>query len=358
MNSRFSAAFLSASFSLVLLSACSYLGLGPTEEEASSSSSSESSLLSEEEMVTRNVTYTGLLEEGGITIYQQGTHRLTLSDGKMVLLAPSEGSNISLDLYVGKFVEVKGDVRPTVEAGGTIMEVMKIEWIRREADAEGKEMEVRRMLCGGDAEGACPEGYVCLLEETPGICVQDLSEEEEEEEGDEGIESNESNEGNEGMEESSSASSLPSSAPSSAMSESSSSSSVLGFSSDADVAAMSSEDLAASRWTQQYCSTHIGFCIPVHKNWYFKSFGTIAPSLWHVEIAAKTVENMGDGPLVVMLKTGDVSSMGVTDGAVTEAGGKAVGYRSWSDNRHFEISGDLALKAAVSVITQGLKASQ
>ncbi len=355
MNPRFSAAFLFAS--LVLLSACSYLGIGPTEEETSSSSSQESSLLSEEEMVTRNVTYTGLLEEGGITIYQQGTHRLTLSDGKITLLAPKVGSNIALDLYVGKFVEVKGDVRPTVEAGGTIMEVQKIEWIRRETNADGEEMEVRRMLCGGDTEGACPEGYVCLLEETPGVCVQDLSEEEEE--GAEGTEGTEGAEGTEGEEaESSSASSVLSSSSSSVSSVSSSSSSSVGSSSDVDVAAMSSEDIAASRWTQQYCSTHIGFCIPVHKNWYFKSFGALGASLWHVEIAAKTIENAGDGPIVVELKTGDIASLSVTDNQVVDAGGKVVGYRSWSDNRHFEISGDASLKAAVSHITQGLKVSQ
>ena len=46
----------------------------PPEEEGAESVSSESSLLTEEELVTRNVTYTGLLEEGGVTIYQQGTH--------------------------------------------------------------------------------------------------------------------------------------------------------------------------------------------------------------------------------------------------------------------------------------------
>ncbi len=353
MRSRF---FVSALFVFpILLSACSYLGIGPAEEEASSSSS-QSSLLSEEELVTRNVTYTGLLEEGGVTIYQQGTHRLTLSDGKMVLLEPAAGSLISLDLYKGKFVEVEGDVRPTVEAGGTLMQVMSIEWIRREMNAEGEEVEVRRMLCGGGAEGACPEGYVCLLEETPGICVQDLSEEEEEEDGVEGEEGVKVEE-----EETSSASSASSLSSESSLSPSSSSSAVSSVSatpSDADVAAMSSEDLASSRWTQQYCSTHMGFCIPIHKNWYFKSFGAVVPSLWHVEVSAQSIENVGEGPLVIALKTGDITSLSVTDGAVVESGDKAIGYRSWSDNRHFEVSADVSLKAAVTYITQGLKASE
>src|SRR3989338_5429797 len=82
----------------------------PSGEEGAENVSSESSLLTEEELVTRNVTYTGLLEEGGVTIYQQGTHRLTLADGKMVILEPSTDSSLSLDLYAGKYVEVKGDV--------------------------------------------------------------------------------------------------------------------------------------------------------------------------------------------------------------------------------------------------------
>ena len=119
---------------------------------------------------------------------------------------------------------------------------------------------------------------------------------------------------------------------------------------------MAKEDISAGRWTQQYCSTHIAFCFPVHKNWYFKSFGSTTGSLWHVEVGAAAIENMGEGPIVVQLKNGDVTSLGVADGAVVESGGKVTGYRTWSDNRHFEISADASLKASVSIMLQGLKA--
>jgi hypothetical protein len=334
--------------SLVLVS-CSYFTGAPEGEEQASSSEQSSSLLSEEELVTRNVTYTGLLEEGGVTIYQEGSFRLTLSDGKMVLLESEADASLPLNLYVGKYVEVQGDVRPTVEAGGTIMAVSTIEWIRRETNEEGEEVEMRRVLCGGGAEGACPEGFTCTLEETPGICMQD------EEEGDEGVEGEESGDAESSSSAQSSSSSQASVAQQSSSSSSSSISSVVI--SDTDVAVMAGEDLAAGRWTQEYCSEHMSFCIPVHKNWYFKSFGTVG-SLWHVEVRGSPLENLGEGPIAVDLRTGDLASLSMTDGDIVEANGRVVGYRMWSDNRHFEISADAALRASVEFMTQGLKASQ
>ena len=328
----------------------------PPEEEGAESVSSESSLLTEEELVTRNVTYTGLLEEGGVTIYQQGTHRLTLADGKMVILEPSTDSSLSLDLYAGKYVEVKGDVRPTVEAGGTLMEVSSIVWIRRETDADGKEVEMRRVLCGSGT--ACPEGFTCLLEETPGICVEESSSSSSVSSEESSSESSVSTSSSVSSSSSSSSVSSVSSASSSSVSSASSSSmsSEGGVSASAGVDVMAKEDISAGRWTQQYCSTHIGFCIPVHKNWYFKSFGATTSSLWHVEVGAGPIEVMGEGPIVLELKNGDVTSVGATDGAVIESGGKVTGYRTWSDNRHFELSADASLKGSVEIMLQGLKA--
>jgi len=65
---------------------------------------------------------------------------------------------------------------------------------------------------------------------------------------------------------------------------------------------------------------------------------------------------MGEGPIVLELKNGDVTSVGATDGAVIESGGKVTGYRTWSDNRHFELSADASLKGSVEIMLQGLKA--
>lgn len=380
------------------------------------------SIIQEEDLVTYNVTYTGILEEGGVTIYQQGTHRLMLSDGKMVLLDPAEETAIVLNLYVGKLVRIKGDVMPTVEAGGTIMEVQEIGWIRRETNEEGDEVEVIRMLCGGEGGSACPLGYVCELgeEEKSSVCVEgEGSEGSEGSEGGEGDEIDDEDvdvdEGEEDVEEDAEAESgcnnpctdaqecsglgecaivgeqcmcpgtyvclagccswvLESADSSECSAEGEANAGESGTSAllvqddeepaagedvpedlATTIASMEEEDYAAGRWTQEYCSAHVGFCVSVHKNWYFKSFGATASLLWHVEMGAAEVADFGEGPLMVDLKTGAVETLGVADGDVQVVGAKVIGYRSWSDNRHFEISAPASLVEPVTYVTVNLR---
>ncbi len=334
----------------------------PTETTEPEEETQESSApaLDAEDLVTKNVTYTGILEQGGVTIYQEGSHRLMLSDGKMVLLNSAEGASVSLDLYIGKLVRVKGDVMPTVEAGGTIMDVKEIHWIRREEDEDGNEQEVMRVLCGGESGVRCPEGTTCVLQEQgPGICM----EQSEESSSSEGSSVTSSTSSSEVSSTSSAASSSPSSSPSST-SPSSTSSSVSSSASvsstgnsnyDRALELMIKEEYAADRWTQEYCTDHVNFCVPVHKNWYFKSFGAMTSILWHVEMGAVDVGAMGDGPIVVELKSGDLSAMGGGDGDIKVIGGKVIGYRSHSDNRHFEISAPSSLQTAVTFVAKGLK---
>ena len=341
--------------------ACATQEAAPSTELEEVSSSSEESIIEEEELVTYNVTYSGILEEGGVTIYQQGTHRLMLSDGKMILLKPAESGDAGLDLYVGKLVRVRGDVMPTVEAGGTIMKVKEIVWIRRETNEDGKEEEVLHVLCGGDNGIGCSSGYTCdLTEDGLGMCIEDdesLKDEDEMDKSDETDEGNEEASKNEDndvddqnqMEEQSSSTASSSESSSSAPDTS------LDVEQSEVITLMIDEDYADDRWTQEYCSTHVSFCIPVHKNWYFKSFGATASLLWHVEMGAATVENFGDGPLTVDLKSGDLVALGVNNGEVKTIGSRIIGYRAWSDGRHFEVSADTSLVVPVTFVTQGLK---
>jgi hypothetical protein len=330
------------------------------------------SLINKEDLVTHNVTYTGILEEGGVTIYQEGSHRLMLSDGKMVLLETSkEAEGTALNLYVGKLVSVKGDVMPTVEAGGTLMEVKNISWIRREEDSDGDDVEMLRVLCGGESSAVCPEGYVCeLSEEGPGVCKEgddvdedeedleedaDDSEEAEDMDDDPAAESFSADSGEAGDE-------IPEDLDDDENEEDSEEPvDDEPVSQDENTEAlelMTDEDYAGARWTQEYCSTHIGFCVPVHKNWYFRSFGATASVLWHVEMGALSIESFGDGPLVVSLKSGVISSLGVEDGAVKTVGSEVIGYRAWGDSSYFEISAPSSLNDPVTFVTNGLKASE
>ena len=121
---------------------------------------------------------------------------------------------------------------------------------------------------------------------------------------------------------------------------------------------MASEDIAPGRWTQQYCSSHIGFCIPIHKNWWFKSFGATASSLWRVEISNAPLDSLGTGPIVVNVVSGTVESKKAVDGQVRTQGGEVIGFKSWTETRHFEISAPSELQAAVAYITANLTGYQ
>ena len=120
---------------------------------------------------------------------------------------------------------------------------------------------------------------------------------------------------------------------------------------------MAKDNLATNLWTQQYCSKTAGYCLSVHKNWYFKSFGATSTTLWHVEVGSQEINNIGEGPVSVNLVSGTVESAGGTDGQVTSKNGGVVGYKAWTDNRHFEILGPSNLQAAISYMLGSLKAN-
>ena len=72
---------------------------------------------------TKDVQYTGIVRPAGISIYQEGSHRLLLPDGRFILL---ESKTADLNGYVNEEVDITGALRPTVEAGGMIMRVETI----------------------------------------------------------------------------------------------------------------------------------------------------------------------------------------------------------------------------------------
>jgi hypothetical protein len=118
---------------------------------------------------------------------------------------------------------------------------------------------------------------------------------------------------------------------------------------------MAAADLSPDRWTQQYCTSHIGFCFPVHRNWWYTSFGTTSSQLWHVEVSTEQIESLGEGPIVVRLMPGALSG---SDGAVSVSGGQAIGQRAWSDDRHMEVIADARLEAAVRYITANIEETE
>lgn len=162
---------------------------------------------------------------------------------------------------------------------------------------------------------------------------------------------------------SSALSSKASSAPKSSAASSAAVSSVAVSSTGAGSTVQSPEWLArmkkmakprgAETWTQQYCSSHIGVCFPVRSDYWYRSFGAAADTLWHVELNSEDIVNLGDGPLVVDLVSGRLEGE-LSDGLVRESDGSVFGYRSWTGNRYFRVSAPSELRASVETITKGI----
>lgn len=115
---------------------------------------------------------------------------------------------------------------------------------------------------------------------------------------------------------------------------------------------MAKATVDSANFTQTYCSSHIGFCIPYHRNWYFQSFGaTISPYLWHVEVGDQPVEEAGQGVIMVNLMAGPLSG---SEGVAVEQGDYVVAKRQWTGNRHFAVSAPTELRAAVEFMANGL----
>lgn len=265
---------------------------------------------------TKNVSYRGVVQPSGISIYMEGTHRLILDDGRFILLA---SDTQKLDTYVGQSVEVKGAIRPTVEGNGMIMRVESVVTLQTSSPATSSE-EASVASSAASLEAASSVKSVATSVASS-VAVA-----------------------------SSKVSSAASSAASTAVSA--------GTSADmqARVDAMVAEDMNAARWTQKYCSSHIGFCFTVHKNWWYKSFGTTSSGLWHVEVSNEDILALGDGPIAVNLVSGELS--GAADGEVRVSGSTVTGYRAWTEGRHFEVTAPVALRTAVEMITASITASE
>lgn len=270
------------------------------------------------------MTYQGTLQAAGASIFMEGTHKLQLEDGRFIML---ESSAVDLDTYVGDKVELFGAVRPTVEAGGMIMRVEKVTSMEPSSSSSSSE---ESSSSSSSSMSSMAASSIASVVASSKASVAPVS--------------------------SSSIAPVASSSVASVTPPASSTAATFEGSAElSDKAAVMAKDkMDASFWTQQYCSKTAGFCFSVHKNWYFSSFGATASTLWHVEVGPQDVNNIGEGPLSVNL----VSGATTLDGQVQTEGGAVVGYKAWTENRHFEIRGPANLKTAITFMLGTLKANQ
>jgi len=343
--------FLALNSCVLLLCGCSLFGSGAPQQEPSAedgglaANGEEHSVQDEPVRETPNVTYAGRIAPAGISVYQQGTHRLVLADDRFILL---ESDVVDLNGYVGEDVEAFGAIRPTVEEGGIIMRVENIRLKRSsEMSATGSTASGGAVLAdatenGGVSSAGAEEAEEEVVTSQPLPEPPVAEEPTQKEPAAPASQAAENEEGTPSGEESSE--------------ESADTPAQLTAVQEAAIAAMAKDSYAPDRWTQQYCTGHIGFCIPVHKNWWFKSFGNTTFSLWHLELNNAKVENIGDGVITVKLLSGTVASRKATDRQIRVQGSTAIGFRDWENGTHFEISADARLQEAVTYITNNLTA--
>lgn len=331
--------------SSLLLAACSFgvqnEGDPMVVEEASSSST--------EPIITKNVTYSGIVDEkNGAERY--GTHVLRLADGQRIFISSSD-PGLSLQSYLGKTVEARG----SVQALSDTLSLLRVEELTiLESESSSISSSVSSG-CGGVAGIACEDGFECVddlsddcsgtgtMTDCMGICVPVVKAD------------------SQVTMSSSVASSVPSSPSSSAISKASSSLALqksssaplevavpasTSSSSRPNASVMAKQNYGSALWTQKYCTTHIGFCIPVHKNWYFKSFGATTSSLWRVEFGMSAIENIGDGPIALELHSGSSEAAGAVSGGAKVQGDAVIGFADFKDS-HFVLTGDASLEGAI-----------
>ncbi len=295
--------------STVALGACAF-NVAPENEGAASSSSSVSS-----ESVIEDVSYTGIIRELGVSIYMQGTHKLVLENGQFLIL---ESTSLDLNNYLERSVRVTGDVRPTVEEGGMIMRVETVSAMEQSSESS---------MSSNDSESSAQSTEATSLSSRAATSIASSR---------------------------AAASSIASSREAASVAAASS---VSQDASNAKVQAMAKANIAAANWTEKFCSRQTAFCIPVHKNWWFKSFGATSTYLEHMEVGPQELENLGDGPVSINVVSGSINGTGKSDGQVVTEGSDSVGYRAWSNDRHIEVRAPSVLAEAVRYITQNIAAA-
>jgi hypothetical protein len=247
----------------------------------------------------------------------EGSHMLTLYDGRSLLL---ESDVIALNDFIGREVEVMGAVHSTDAGGGLIMRVTVVTDIAPSSSSSETASVVTEDQDASSVVSSLAASAVPVQVSSSSKSVQPLV--------------------------ISTASSI----------QASSASSVADGDEDASraelearTAVMAKAKVDEANWTQKYCTGHIGFCMPVHKNWWYKSFGAFVGPLWYVELSSSEIETKGHGPISVSLLKGDA---GPEDGKVLPQGDYVLGVLSWTEGRHFEIKAPAALQSAVEYILQ------
>ncbi|MDD5055591.1 MAG: hypothetical protein PHZ00_04985 [Candidatus Peribacteraceae bacterium] len=326
------------------------------------SSSDESSSSTSDVLATSNVSYSGTVEETALvgSPSSQSAYKLTLSDGSYVLLESTD-ANLVLASYLGKRVEILGTVRPSGEAGILLLRVEEVTMLDTPVSLSSSSPQPQ--FCGGIAAFPCPTGFDCVDDPTDscdpasggadcgGICIAATGSTAATDSSSTAATTSSSAAPTPPPPPSTSSSSSlrsSSSSVSAAVDSSASASSVDTSALDQQIVTMTKQNYDASQWTQQYCTSHLAFCIPAHKNWYYKSFGATTSNVWHVEFGIAAIDELNQGAIILNLVPGSSASMNAESGQIKTQGSDVIGFLDWNDDQHFELIADARLRDVIA----------
>ena len=234
-----------AGLSACLLTACLQ---GGTPDGAVDSVEEALSSLSSSMAEQPTAAEKGVVLPAAISIYMEGTHRLETGDNRVILL---ESDSIDLDQFLDWHVRVHGISRPTVEAGGIVIKVLSVDKLQKPPEA------------ANTSSPAIP--YEPLPESSSSSIVTVSSQA-----ASSSVAASAQAVSSSRTAGSSSISSVKAAAASSVISTQKTGAST-GL--EAKAEQMAKEKVDASTFVQVFCSRHTGFCVPIHKNWFYNSFG-------------------------------------------------------------------------------------
>lgn len=307
---RRSSALILSSIAVLALAGCEWPGSSSGDSSSSSSASS---------IETRSVKYEGILQKAGIESAVGGTHFLALDAGGLVAI---QSYTLALDAFIDARVSIDGEESVTSE-GYPVVAVTNVEVLQQAIPDIGAASSSSEQSSSSEMSSI---SSLASSSTAPAPVARSSSSK-------------------------AAASSVASSIPAQASMSSSASSVDAAAVSSVRAATMAKAQVSDSTFTQKYCSAHMGYCVPVHKNWYYTSFGATTNVLWHLEVGPDAIENIGDGIITVDLVSSPIEG---DDGAVVVQGQTAAGFRAWTGGKHFVVRGPASLKAAIEFMTKGI----
>jgi hypothetical protein len=276
-------------------------------------------------IVQQEFTGEGIIQRIAVGTYPVGTHALLRDDGSLVALLLS--SSVRLDDYVDNQVRVTGLAEPSSEPGVSLVTVAVVEAVSASSSLESSSASSESSSMQSSAEVATSSSVSSsssLVSSAPVVSSK-------------------------------SSSSVVVSSKTVVSSSVSSSTPVVQVSSssvDPKLAAMQRSTVGSELFVSQYCTVNGGFCIPMHKKWYFTSFQRQAGTLWHVEIGPQEINALGEGLIVVDLIKGPLPADSADQTAVV-SGNDVLVYKAWKEN-HLVVKAPVTLQSQAEYIAKNV----